>query len=575
MFSVGIPAYIETTVQPLQHPASPLPVDEDDRLAELRRLQILDTLPQAAFDSLTSLAAGICGTPMALISLVDSSRQWFKARQGIEVAQTSRDESFCAHAILRPHDVLVVKNAASDARFQTFPMVSSGELVFYAGAPIVTSSGAALGTVCVLDSVPRELDDKQLGMLKHLADLAMQLIEHERSRREQSERMVEQIVKSQKIVRDVLNEGRDMAAFIDREHCYRFVNPAFQRYWIREPQEILGMRVQDLIDRTSYRALFKPSINQALAGHESQFELEVEFPGMGTRFLEVTHIPARDAGAVHGVVERARDITLRKHSERQLDAAVKELQAKRLANRKYVYSVSHDLKEPVNAITNATGLLAEAAALRDDPLETRCLRIAQEAGAKLSRVLEDLRLYSEVDTSDMRMQPHQAHGIYAEAITEIEAELAARGVEVDMFVAGTILTDAPLMSLAIRSILESLLGSAQRLGAVPGECLVVIRSKEELLTHRVDITVQQRSGLPNLADTEDRKGQPAPARRARKRALNDVRDLGLGLSIASHIIDLHQGELQIELKPDGGNCFSVILPGHARATEPDRAGFPA
>ncbi len=278
---------------------------------------------------------------------------------------------------------------------------------------------------------------------------------------------------------------------------------------------------------------------------------------------------------MHGVVERARDITLRKHSERQLDAAVKELQAKRLANRKYVYSVSHDLKEPVNAITNATGLLAEAAALRDDPLETRCLRIAQEAGAKLSRVLEDLRLYSEVDTSDMRMQPHLAHGIYAEAITEIEAELAARGVEVDMFVAGTILADAPLMSLAIRSILESLLGSAQRLGAVPGECLVVIRSKEELLTHRVDITVQQRSGLPNLADMVDRKGQPAPARRARKRAMNDVRDLGLGLSIASHIIDLHQGELQIELKSDGGNCFSVILPGHARATEPDRAGFPA
>jgi PAS domain S-box-containing protein len=562
-------------VQPLQHLVNPLPVDEDDRLAELRRLQILDTLPQAAFDSLTSLAAGICGTPIALISLVDSSRQWFKARQGIEVAQTSRDQSFCAHAILRPHDVLVVNNASSDARFRNFPMVSSGELVFYAGAPIVTSSGAALGTVCVLDSVPRELDGKQLGMLKHLADLAMQLIEHERSHRDQSERMVEQIVKSQKIVRDVLNEGRDMAAFIDLEHCYQFVNPAFKRYWIREPREILGMRVQDLVDRTSYRALFKPSINQALAGHESQFELETDFPGMGLRYLEVTHIPARDGGMVHGVVERTRDITLRKQSERALADAIKELQAKRLANRKYVYSVSHDLKEPVNAITNATGLLDEAAQLRADPLELRCLRIARDASAKLSRVLEDLRLYSEVDTSDMRMQPHVAHGIYAEAITEIEAELEARGVEVDMFVAGTILTDAPLMSLAIRSILESLLGSAQRLGAVPGECLVVIRSKEERFMHRVDITLQQRSGLPDLSNTVDSTGQPASARRARKRALNDVRDLGLGLSIASHIIDLHQGELQIELKSDGTNRFSVILPGQARAIEPDRTGFSA
>ena len=97
---------------------SPIPANENDRLAELRRLRILDTLPQQAFDSLTTLAAGICGTPIALISLVDENRQWFKARHGVEVAQTSRDESFCAHAILDPHDVLVVQDTTRDVRFQ-------------------------------------------------------------------------------------------------------------------------------------------------------------------------------------------------------------------------------------------------------------------------------------------------------------------------------------------------------------------------------------------------------------------------------------------------------------------------
>ncbi len=548
---------------------APIPGNEPDRLAALHSLQILDILPQKAFDSITSLAAGICGTPIALISLVDSNRQWFKARVGIEVTQTSRDESFCAHAILNSHDVLVVEDASKDVRFQDFPMVRNGELVFYAGAPIVTSSGAALGTVCVIDNVPHELDSAQLGMLKHLADLALELIEHEQSRREQSDLMVEQIVKGQQIVRDVLNEGRDMAAFIDREHCYLFVNPAFQRYWMLEPQEIMGMRVQDLIDPTSYRALFKPSINQALAGIESQFALEAEFPGMGMRYLEVTHIPARDGSVVHGVVERARDITLRKQSERQLDDAVQELQAKRLANRKYVYSVSHDLKEPVNAITNATGLLAEGAALRADPLETRCVRIVQEASAKLSRVLEDLRLYSEVDISDVRMKPHTAHNIYARAITEIEADLTARDVEVDLLVTGAIRVDAPLLCLAIRSILENLLSSAQRQGAVPGDSLVVIRSQEDLFTHRVDITVQRRSPAHTTSTVVAAvtAGLPMSARSTRKRAMNDVRELGLGLSIASHIIDLHQGELQIELKSDGTNCYCVILPGPNKATE--------
>jgi PAS domain S-box-containing protein len=405
------------SVQPFQDITTPIPAEEGERLAALRRTQILDTLPQQAFDSLTVLAAGICGTPMALISLVDSERQWFKARLGVGVTQMSRDQAFCAHAIMRPDEVLVVHDAASDARFKNFPMVRSGELVYYAGAPIVTSGGAALGTVCVLDSVARELDGQQLAMLKHLAAVAMQLIEHERIRREQSELMIEQVVQGQQIVRDVLNEGRDMAAFIDREHVYLYVNPAFQRYWMLEAREIVGMCVQDLVERTSYRTLFKPSIKQALAGQESQFELEADFPGMGKRYLEVTHTPARNAGVVHGVVERTRDITLRKQSERELDDAVKELQAKRLANRKYVYSVSHDLKEPVNAITNATALLAEGALLQGDPLAARCLRIAQEASAKLSRVLEDLRLYSEVDTGDLRMQPHLAQGIYAGAIT--------------------------------------------------------------------------------------------------------------------------------------------------------------
>lgn len=548
---------------------APIPANEPERLAALRRLEILDTLPQRAFDSITSLAAGICGTPIALISLVDSNRQWFKSRLGTELAQTSREEAFCAHTIMEPSEVLVVNDATHDERFHNYPMVRNGELVFYAGAPIVTSGGAALGTVCVIDSVPRELDVEQRNMLKHLADLAMELIEHERNRRDQSEHKVEQIVKGQQIVRDVLNEGRDMAAFIDREHCYLFVNPAFQRYWNREPQEIMGMQVQDLIDSTNYRALFKPSLNQALAGQESQFALELGFPGMGMRYLEVTHTPARDGGEVHGVVERTRDITARKQSEQQLADAVKELQAKRLANRKYVYSVSHDLKEPVNAITNATLLLAEGAALRADPVETRCVRIAQEASAKLSRVLEDLRLYSEVDISDMRMKPHTAHSIYARAITEIQADLEAGDVEVDLFVTGAVRGDAPLLCLAIRSILENLLSSAQRQGSVPGDSLVVIRSQEELFTHRVDITVRRRGPLPtpSTVAAADTAGRPMSVRSSRKRAMNDVRELGLGLSIASHIIDLHQGELQIELKSDGTNCYCVILPGHNGAIE--------
>ncbi|MDZ4126701.1 MAG: hypothetical protein U1E02_21395 [Hydrogenophaga sp.] len=185
-------------------------------------------------------------------------------------------------------------------------------------------------------------------------------------------------------------------------------------------------------------------------------------------------------------------------------------------------------------------------------------------------MLEDLRLYSEVDTSDMRMKPHPARSIYAEAVLAIGGELESAGAEVELSVEGSIRADAPLLSLAIRSILENLLGSAQRQDP-GGDWLVSIRSHEELFTHRVDITTRRLAQPLPPVDLSGGSTRPVSARRARRRALNDVRELGLGLSIASHIIDLHQGELQIELKSDGSNSYSVILPGHARAIEPARA----
>ena len=150
------------------------------------------------------------------------------------------------------------------------------------------------------------------------------------------------------------------------------------------------------------------------------------------------------------------------------------------------------------------------------------------------------------------------------------AAVEAVRAEVDLQVEGFIRVDAPLLSLAIRSILENLLGSAQRQDSA-GDWLVSIRSHEELFTHRVDITTRRLAHPLSPADLSGGSIRPVSARRARKRAMNDVRELGLGLSIASHIIDLHQGELQIELKSDGSNSYSVILPGHARATVPASA----
>jgi signal transduction histidine kinase len=153
---------------------APLPDNETARLDALRRLGVLDTEPEAEFDDLTRLASFICGTPISMVSLVDDERQWFKSRVGVELSETPRDIAFCAHAILT-HDILVVPDAREDARFAESPLVNGemGRFRFYAGVPLITPEGYALGTLCAVDNVPRELTPEQKNALQVLARQAV------------------------------------------------------------------------------------------------------------------------------------------------------------------------------------------------------------------------------------------------------------------------------------------------------------------------------------------------------------------------------------------------------------------
>jgi diguanylate cyclase (GGDEF)-like protein len=151
-------------------PAAQLPANEAQRLDVLSQYRILDTLAEQAYDDITLLASHICEVPIALVSFVDKDRQFLKSKVGLDVSETSREVAFCAHAILSPGEVLEVRDATKDARFADNPFVMSEPRIrFYAGAPLVSPSGAALGTVCVIDKKPRELTQPQSVALQALS----------------------------------------------------------------------------------------------------------------------------------------------------------------------------------------------------------------------------------------------------------------------------------------------------------------------------------------------------------------------------------------------------------------------
>jgi len=170
---------------------APIPENEAERLEALRRYRILDTQSEAVFDDLAALASYICGTPIALVSLVDSDRQWFKAKVGLDASETPRDISFCGHTI-EGNDTLVVEDALADSRFADNPLVTlDPKIRFYAGAKLTTSDGHALGSLCVIDRVPHQLTAAQKEALEALSRQVVAQMEYKRNVLEMAEIIAE------------------------------------------------------------------------------------------------------------------------------------------------------------------------------------------------------------------------------------------------------------------------------------------------------------------------------------------------------------------------------------------------
>ena len=231
---------------------APLPNNETERIAELRKYGILDTEPEAKFDSMVHLAAFICQTPIAAISLVDEQRQWFKAIVGLDTKETSRDVSFCSHAILQK-EPMIVPDASRDERFSDNPLVIGGPGIgFYAGVPLVTPAGIRLGTLCVIDTVARSITHDQLDAVKALADSVMAYLDLRYSHKQ-----IRKYVEDLQLAASIFDSASEAMLVTDSENRIITINPAFSKITGYSLNEIIGKTPKLLGSKKQSKAFYK------------------------------------------------------------------------------------------------------------------------------------------------------------------------------------------------------------------------------------------------------------------------------------------------------------------------------
>jgi formate hydrogenlyase transcriptional activator len=308
--------------------SAPPATSETERLAALHRYAVLDTPPELDFDELAALAAGICRTPIALITLLDHDRQWFKARLGLETLETPRDIAFCDYAI-RQAGLFVVEDAVADPRFATNPLVTGEPRIrFYAGAPLITPDGQALGTLCVIDRVPRQLLPEHADALGTLSRQVVAQLQLRRSRQQlmqtiEENRLAQEALRaSEELKTRIIESSRDCIKVLDLEgHLLSMNSGGMQMLEICDLAPFVGSSWVDFWqgkDREAAIAAIEAARNGGVGRFVGYFEtLETRRP----LWFDVAVSPVSGGqGEPDRLLALSRDVTARKEAEDKLRA---------------------------------------------------------------------------------------------------------------------------------------------------------------------------------------------------------------------------------------------------------------
>ena len=526
--------------------APAIPVDEEERIRALFRYEILDTPDEASFDHLTKLAATIVGVPIALVSLVDTDRQWFKSKFGLDVDETGRDISFCGHAIFQD-DPFVVPDATCDGRFADNPLVTGQPGIrFYAGAPLRTPDGHRLGTLCVIDTEPREgLTEFESNALVALASLVVDEMELHRA-----ERVVATQQGDLNRYYEVMGASTDFMGLASPDGKLIGINPAGRRMvGLGDDEDVSTLTIGSLHPVRIHDVLFIEAIPTAMQkGSWRGTSALLSSEGREVPVDQVILCHRDEAGKISFLSTISRDISDRSEVDRLRDVEVMK--------DEFISTVSHELRTPLTSIIASLGLLADGVIGPLDPQVQEVVNIALINSERLVHLVDDILDYErmEISSFELKLTLVSAAGMVDSAIMAVDGTATERNIKI---VASTEAADGLMVECDPHRVIQmliNLLGNAIKFSPHSSVISVQVeRSADNTVCFSV---IDQGHGideemLPKLFD---------PFWQADSSASRTVGGSGLGLAISRRIAEQHDGRIDVSSEPGVGSTFRVILP---------------
>lgn len=513
-----------------------IPAEEAARLAALRSACILDTPPEERFDRITRLASKIFDVPIALVSLVDADRQWFKSRVGLTATETPRDMSFCAHTILGA-DVMMVENATEDERFADNPLVTGDPSIrFYAGCPLTAGDGNRLGTLCLIDRQPRRLSDEQLAVLRDLAAI----VSNEIGALELNEALTRQREIETRL-HTLMDNVADGILMLDSACCIEAFNPAAEHTFGCTAQDVIGtycgtLLSQDILDPK--QVLREPgdsaTIEVLCKRHDaSNFPAEFSITAMQI-----------DGERKYSLI--VRDISRRKEAEAKLRTLDQ-------ARRKFFSTATHELRTPLASMAGFTELLLQREfdhATRQDLLS----RIHRQTGEMLKLIngMLDLARVEAGEGEDFDIREQRIEPIIEQTVAELGGLNAQQRIRVDI---PSGLPTVPCDAAKLRQALANIVGNSLKYAS--GDSEIVISACMDKRDRRVAMCLRVTDhGIGMTSEQLARIFE----RFYRANPDGSIPGTGLGMAIVKEIVEAHAGVVEVASMPGAGTEVAIRIP---------------